>query len=319
MKVSYWYTYLFMLIYTCIDIQAQSGFECIVPPEVSIDELPIELYDNYDMGLDCARASNKALLVYFRDSQSVNCLRMQNKVLLNHEVHLIIQNEVVMVCLNTSTTENKALPETKERAAANKKLQQEKTRINSQPLFAIFDNEENIIDLIGYCYKDEFLQFMRSGIADYKEGVFDEEFTNLPPIKEHVQSYPIDIKIELNKKRNGNYSLNFNLVAEDSIHVYSNKPGSIFPITIEFEESSMFQVVGDLKESKPIVDNNDALADNAGYHEKNFQLIQEIEIAASESFKIAGKLVYMYSNKNSVYPPVEQAFEFSIEEADIQK
>lgn len=155
-----------------VSLYVEEGSHC--PPGVTC-------YDDYEQGLQAAKQENKPLLIDFTGWGCENCRRMEENVWVDPEVAAILEDEVVLVSLYVDDTEELPKEEqgyVKLKNESRHKLktigdkwsifQSENFNNSSQPNYILLTPEEELIShpIQGYKSKEEFLAFLRYGLAD---------------------------------------------------------------------------------------------------------------------------------------------------------
>lgn len=140
----------------------------------------LDPYYDYDEALEAARAQDKPLLVDFTGWTCVNCRKMEANVWSDPAVREIINNEYILVELYVDEKDLK-LPEDEQYISQSGKkidnvgkrntdFQITKFQSNSQPLYALLDNnEELLVPTRGANYDvAAYIEFLNSGVEAYK-------------------------------------------------------------------------------------------------------------------------------------------------------
>lgn len=138
-------------------------------------------FDNFDEGMETAQKVGKPVFVDFSGYGCVNCRKMEASVFESDKVKDLLENNFVVITLMTD--DKKELPEMIEHKDGNKVvklrtygdlwsyLQQYKFRANSQPFYAVIDNDGTL--MAGPYYYDEdvskFVDFLKIGLTNYKK------------------------------------------------------------------------------------------------------------------------------------------------------
>lgn len=138
-------------------------------------------FDNFDEGMETAKIVGKPVFVDFSGYGCVNCRKMEASVFESDKVKDLLENNFVVITLMTD--DKKELPEMIEHKDGNKVvklrtygdlwsyLQQYKFRANSQPFYAVIDNDGTL--MAGPYYYDEdvskFVDFLKIGLTNYKK------------------------------------------------------------------------------------------------------------------------------------------------------
>lgn len=140
----------------------------------------LDPYYDYDEALEAARVQDKPLLVDFTGWTCVNCRKMEANVWSDPAVREIINNEYILVELYVDEKDLK-LPEDEQYISQSGKkidnvgkrntdFQITKFQSNSQPLYALLDNnEELLVPTRGANYDvAAYIEFLNSGVEAYK-------------------------------------------------------------------------------------------------------------------------------------------------------
>lgn len=140
----------------------------------------LDPYYDYEEALEAARAQDKPLLVDFTGWTCVNCRKMEANVWSDPAVREIINNEYILVELYVDEKDLK-LPEDEQYISQSGKkidnvgkrntdFQITKFQSNSQPLYALLDNnEELLVPTRGANYDvAAYIEFLNSGVEAYK-------------------------------------------------------------------------------------------------------------------------------------------------------
>lgn len=140
----------------------------------------LDPYYDYEEALEAARVQDKPLLVDFTGWTCVNCRKMEANVWSDPAVREIINNEYILVELYVDEKDLK-LPEDEQYISQSGKkidnvgkrntdFQITKFQSNSQPLYALLDNnEELLVPTRGANYDvAAYIEFLNSGVEAYK-------------------------------------------------------------------------------------------------------------------------------------------------------
>ena len=140
-------------------------------------------FNDFDAGMEYARLHNKPAMVDFTGYGCVNCRKMELAVWTDTKVSDIMNNDYVLITLfvddktplpqHIKVTENNS--ERTLRTVGDKwsYLQRTKFGANAQPFYVLLDNNAKPVNK-SYSYNEnveEFLEFLRSGTANYKSGI----------------------------------------------------------------------------------------------------------------------------------------------------
>lgn len=140
----------------------------------------LDPYYDYEEALEAARAQNKPLLVDFTGWTCVNCRKMEANVWSDPAVREIINTEYILVELYVDEKDLK-LPEDEQYISQSGKkidnvgkrntdFQITKFQSNSQPLYALLDNDEELLVPTRGANYDvaQYIEYLKSGVEAYK-------------------------------------------------------------------------------------------------------------------------------------------------------
>ncbi|MHA7110388.1 cytochrome c biogenesis protein CcdA [Sunxiuqinia elliptica] len=131
------------------------------------------------------------------------------------------------------------------------------------------------------------------------------------------------VKWSFDSKQNGNeVKLIFKATIEDDWHLYDTSlpDGGPVPTSINFEDTSKFELVGELeKKPKPTEKFDQTFQMDLRYFDGQAELIQTIRLKTDEPLTIAGYVEFMCCNDETCLPPTEADFSFSLNGADDAK
>lgn len=131
------------------------------------------------------------------------------------------------------------------------------------------------------------------------------------------------VKWSFDSKQNGNeVKLIFKATIEDDWHLYDTSlpDGGPVPTSINFEDTSKFELVGELeKRPKPTEKFDQTFQMDLRYFDGQAELIQTIRLKTDEPLTIAGYVEFMCCNDETCLPPTEADFSFSLNGADDAK
>lgn len=131
------------------------------------------------------------------------------------------------------------------------------------------------------------------------------------------------VKWSFDSKQNGNeVKLIFKASIEDDWHLYDTSlpDGGPVPTSINFEDTSKFELVGELeKKPKPTEKFDQTFQMDLRYFDGQAELIQTIRLKTDEPLTIAGYVEFMCCNDETCLPPTEADFSFSLNGADDAK
>ncbi|MEZ5104445.1 MAG: cytochrome c biogenesis protein CcdA [Draconibacterium sp.] len=122
-------------------------------------------------------------------------------------------------------------------------------------------------------------------------------------------------KWTFDSKQNGNEAeLIFKATVEEGWHVYDiNLPdGGPIPTTITYNDSTLFDFVGDIQRSKdPITVFDENFNLNVSYYGEEVTFTQKIKLHSGEPVTIKGNVLFMSCNDENCTPPEESEFSFA--------
>lgn len=156
-------------------------------PPMSTQDFNLQTFEvkpksnDYDLGMQMARTSNKPVLIDFTGYGCVNCRKMEAAVWTNPQVASIMTNDYVLIQLfvddktplQTPIVVNVNGQEQKLRTVGDKwsYLQSSKFGANAQPFYVLLDHEGNPLSQ-SYAFDDDvdhFLNFLKNGLESIKE------------------------------------------------------------------------------------------------------------------------------------------------------
>ncbi len=157
--------------------------------------------NDYDLGMQMARANDKPVLIDFTGFGCVNCRKMEAAVWTDPQVASIMTNDYVLIQLFVDDKTPLPAPivvnvngqEQKLRTIGDKwsYLQSSKFGANAQPFYVLLDHQGNPLSQ-SYAFDDNvehYLEFLKNGLKQYRN-------TNKTPLVELGVS--IDAKVEVN-------------------------------------------------------------------------------------------------------------------------
>ena len=139
-------------------------------------------YYDYDQALECAKAQNKPIYIDFTGHGCVNCREMEANVWSDPRVLDMLRNDYIVVALYVD--DKLSLPEEewvigsdgKEKKTIGRKnadFQISKFKTNAQPYYCLMGhNGELLVEPRAYNLdKDAFVEFLKNGIENFKNGV----------------------------------------------------------------------------------------------------------------------------------------------------
>lgn len=127
---------------------------------------------NYAQSFQRAKQSGKPILIYFNAIGSVNCRQFERKLdasgvlkkMINENFELVILYVDDRTLLDESAWVERAGRPLKTVGAVNNYIQIDKTQTGSQPKFSIFDQDENLVDMMRNGSEQELLTFLTKNI-----------------------------------------------------------------------------------------------------------------------------------------------------------
>ncbi|MCC9018978.1 protein-disulfide reductase DsbD family protein [Flavobacterium lipolyticum] len=141
----------------------------------------IMVFHDYEDGLAYAKSINKPIMLDFTGYACVNCRKMENNVWSEPMILPILKNEVVLISLYVD--DKRDLPKEEQYVTAKgDKIETvgdkwtdfmiSKYKTNTQPLYVITDlegkNLNNSKPTISYVSEEEYLQWLKEGISNFK-------------------------------------------------------------------------------------------------------------------------------------------------------
>lgn len=137
--------------------------------------------NDYDLGMEIARAANKPVLIDFTGYGCVNCRKMEAAVWTDPQVASIMTNDYVLIQLFVDDKTPLPAPivvnvngkEQKLRTVGDKwgYLQSSKFGANAQPFYVLLDHQGKPLSQ-SYAFDDNvdhYLNFLKNGLAQYKK------------------------------------------------------------------------------------------------------------------------------------------------------
>lgn len=141
----------------------------------------IMVFHDYEDGLAYAKEIKKPIMLDFTGYACVNCRKMENNVWSDPSVLPILKNDVVLISLYVDDKRELPKEEQFTTAAGDKIITAgdkwtdfmiSKYKTNTQPLYVITDLEGNNLNntkpTISYVSTEEYLQWLKEGIANFK-------------------------------------------------------------------------------------------------------------------------------------------------------
>jgi len=128
---------------------------------------------------------------------------------------------------------------------------------------------------------------------------------------------PVKFKIESKKVSATEYDVIFNATIEKNWHIYSiNQTGDgPNPTRIELNKSADYELVGKLKESKPIQEMDKVFDMQVAYFKTKATFTQRIKVKTDKTFNVTGKYEFQTcTDEMCTFPPAKK-FSLSIEQA----
>jgi thiol:disulfide interchange protein DsbD len=127
---------------------------------------------------------------------------------------------------------------------------------------------------------------------------------------------PVSFKIEAKKVSATEYDIVFNAAIDEGWHVYSIVPadGGPNPTTITVNKSADYDLVGKVKESKPIEEMDKVFDMKVQYFKHKATFTQRIKVKTDKTFKVSGKYEYQTcTDEKCMFPPAKK-FSLTIEQ-----
>ena len=157
--------------------------------------------NDYDLGMEIARAANKPVLIDFTGYGCVNCRKMEAAVWTDPQVASIMTNDYVLIQLFVDDKTPLPAPivvkingqERKLRTVGDKwsYLQSSKFGANAQPFYVLLDHQGNPLSQ-SYAFDDDvdhYLHFLKHGLEQYRKA------TSTPLIE---MGMALDASVEVN-------------------------------------------------------------------------------------------------------------------------
>jgi thiol:disulfide interchange protein len=155
--------------------------------------LNLNCFHDYDAAVAYAKQVNKPIMIDFTGLTCTNCRNEEQDVWPEAEVFKIISNEVVLVSLYTD--DKNELPEDKQyisKTSGDKvetwgekwsDMETGKFKTNALPFYALVDFDGNELTTSrGYTPdKDQYLQFLKQGVANFHPSVFGKPAATITP------------------------------------------------------------------------------------------------------------------------------------------
>jgi thiol:disulfide interchange protein DsbD len=129
---------------------------------------------------------------------------------------------------------------------------------------------------------------------------------------------PVKIKIESKKVSDTEYDIIFNAAIEKSWHMYSitqTAEGGPNPTVISLNKSADYELVGKLKESKPIREMDKVFEMEVQYFTDKATFTQRIKVKTDKTFSVGGKYEFQVcTDEKCTFPPAKK-FSITIEQA----
>ena len=137
-------------------------------------------FEDYEKGLAYAKSVNKPMMLDFTGYACVNCRKMERNVWSDEKVLAILKKDIVLISLYVD--DKRDLPENEKFTSKSTGETIEtvgdkwtdfmitKYKTNTQPLYVLTDLEGNSLSpTISYSDVDEYLQWLKTGIAKFKK------------------------------------------------------------------------------------------------------------------------------------------------------
>ncbi|RUT68568.1 DUF255 domain-containing protein [Flavobacterium cupreum] len=159
-----------------------AGSEKGLPEGAELGPHGIMVFHDYEDGLAFAKSINKPIMLDFTGYACVNCRKMENNVWSDERILAILKNDVVLISLYVD--DKRELPKNEQTKTASgdeiitvgdkwTDFMISKYKTNTQPLYVITDLEGKNLNTskptISYVGVDEYLQWLKEGIGNFKE------------------------------------------------------------------------------------------------------------------------------------------------------
>lgn len=132
------------------------------------------------------------------------------------------------------------------------------------------------------------------------------------------QSNPVKFKIESKKISATEYDIILNATIEKTWHIYSitqTADGGPNPTRVDFTKSPDYELVGKLKQSKPIEEMDKVFDMQVSYFNDKATFTQRIKVKTDKTFKVNGKYEFQVcTDEKCEFPPAKK-FSLEIEQA----
>ncbi|MFH7012463.1 cytochrome c biogenesis protein CcdA [Flavobacterium sp. FlaQc-52] len=160
---------------------SNAGSEEGLPEGAELGPHGIMVFHDYEDGLAFAKLVNKPIMLDFTGYACVNCRKMENNVWSDERILPILKNDVVLISLYVD--DKRELPKEEQFTTASgdeiitvgdkwTDFMISKYKTNTQPLYIITDlngkNLHNDKPTISYVGADEYLNWLKGGIANFK-------------------------------------------------------------------------------------------------------------------------------------------------------
>jgi len=163
--------------------EGTGGAAITLPEGAKFGPHDIISFDDYEKGLAYAKKVNKPIMLDFTGFACVNCRKMENNVWPETDILPLLKNEVVLISLYVD--DKRDLP--KEQQFISKTTGSEietigdkwtdfmisQYKTNTQPLYVLTDHDGNSLNsqipTISYVGRDEYLAWLKTGIANFKK------------------------------------------------------------------------------------------------------------------------------------------------------
>ncbi len=129
---------------------------------------------------------------------------------------------------------------------------------------------------------------------------------------------PVDFSFTVKRLPNNEAELQMRATIEEGWHVYSliiPKESMVLPTEISFEKSPNYQLIGAVKEPKPINEYDKNAGEKLRFHEKEVTFTQRIRIISEKDFSVKGELSFMVCNDKMCLPPEYIDLDFKVKGA----
>lgn len=129
---------------------------------------------------------------------------------------------------------------------------------------------------------------------------------------------PVDFTFKVKQLPNNEAELQMSATIEKGWHVYSliiPAESMVIPTEISFEKSSDYELIGAVKEPKPIDEYDKNAGEKLRFHEDEVTFTQRIRIKSKKDFSVKGELSFMVCNDKMCLPPEYFDLDFKVKGA----